>query len=564
MPGSIPVINGTWRGREASFRADRIIISVGDNISEIAIEGTIDQAISLIQQGATKLSFRPGRRWATIGLSPGTNVIQAIGRIEAHPDLEYAEPDFILYGRTTPNDHDYATGVQKWPGLINLPHAWEFTQGSGRVLLAVLDSGIPIQGEKFDNVDLCDPAHPKVRDEDGRYIARHKDSTNRVVNHDYVDDDDMPDDGNGHGTWVTGILAAMSNNDKGIVGTNWNSRVYIARVLDDGKQFPMGSVSIVKEAMDDLILYAISKAFDHIVVNMSFGSADPSFMQPDARAYAADVMDSLDEMCRDAEEFTIRGKLKGRCILCCAPQFNGTGSTAKADYPARYATKYDHVISVGSTYDDDTIALPGPTNEPADPKEVTILAPGNSAPQTTLLTSTSGAPTSDGTSLASPMVAGVASLMWSRNLNLTPKQIKQCIWSTGHDIPGRSRPYRRVDAGRAVEASNGSITLLTPLIEYADVPTGLVKTQLVKMRVVGCVGLTFTVKSTAMDAAFSVGTSTMSYNTPGRLRRLSGISVNYTAGVAGSTAVGSITIECVETGETWTADLKANAVKPFA
>ena len=566
MPGSSPIITGTWRGHEVRFRNDRIIISVADNVPEVLIQDTVDTVVAQIP-GATKDRFRPGRRWATIAIPPGTNVIQVVTQIAARSDIRYAEPDFLLFGRATPNDPEYATGIQKWPDLINLGQAWDHTQGDEHVLLAVLDSGIPIDNEKFANVDLCDPLHPLVNDENGRYIARHKDPSDHWVNHDYVDNDDKPEDQHGHGTWVTGILAAMSDNDKGVVGTNWKSRVYIARILDEDKKLAMGSgtltyVSVVKQAMDDLLLYAIQREFDHVVVNMSFGSADPEFMQESYKGYALAEMESLDEMCSEAKEFDIDGSHKGRCILCCAPGFAGTGASAKADYPARYAAKYDHVISVGSTFDDDTIALPSPTNEPADPNEVTILAPGNSYPRTTALTSTTGVPDlGGGTSMASPMVAGVASLMWSRNLLLTPKQIKQCLWNTGHDITERARPYRRVNAGRAVEGSNGPITLMTPMIIYADVPTGTVKTRMVKMKVGGCASLTFSVQSTSMDPAFSIVVGTMAYHARGSMR-VSGISVKYLAGPAGSTAVGAITIQCDESGATWTVQLKANAVKP--
>ena len=61
----------------------------------------------------------------------------------------------------------------------------------------------------------------------------------------------------------------------------------------------------------------------------------------------------------------------------------------------------------------------------------------------------------------------------------------------------------------------------------------------------------------------AIGVSTMAYNPPTRSMRVSGISVEYTAGVPGSIALGSITIQCVESGATWTVELKGNAVKPF-
>jgi hypothetical protein len=134
MPGSSPIITGTWRGHEVRFRNDRIIISVANNVPEVLIQDTVDTVVAQIP-GAAKDRFRPGRRWATIAIPPGTNVIQVVSQIAARSDIRYAEPDFLLFGRATPNDPEYATGIQKWPDLINLAQAWDHTQGDEHVLL---------------------------------------------------------------------------------------------------------------------------------------------------------------------------------------------------------------------------------------------------------------------------------------------------------------------------------------------------------------------------------------------------------------------------------------------
>jgi subtilisin family serine protease len=139
--------------------------------------------------------------------------------------------------QTEPNDPHY--GEQWALQMIGAPCAWEYTSGSDDVTVAVLDSGVDLT-----HPDLVD----RLRD-DG---------------YDFVDDDDEPADENGHGTHVTGIIAATLDNAEGIVGLAPSIKVLPIRVLDaeGGHTDPARSIA-------NGITYATQKGAD--VINMSLG-----------------------------------------------------------------------------------------------------------------------------------------------------------------------------------------------------------------------------------------------------------------------------------------------------
>ena len=118
---------------------------------------------------------------------------------------------------------------------IGAPAAWRVATGSG-VTVAVVDSG----------VDL-----------------RHEDLAGQLLpGHDFVDNDDDPQDAYGHGTHVAGIIGALADNGKGVAGVAPGVKLLPVRVLDD-----RGSGSL------DNVVAGIHWAVDHgaKVVNLSLG-----------------------------------------------------------------------------------------------------------------------------------------------------------------------------------------------------------------------------------------------------------------------------------------------------
>jgi subtilisin family serine protease len=78
---------------------------------------------------------------------------------------------------------------------IDAPEAWDIVKGSSTVIVAVIDSGV-------------DGNHPDI-------------SGNLMAGYDFIDNDNDPEDLNGHGTHVAGIIGAVGNNSRGVTGVNW-------------------------------------------------------------------------------------------------------------------------------------------------------------------------------------------------------------------------------------------------------------------------------------------------------------------------------------------------------
>ena len=152
------------------------------------------------------------RHFLYLRLTAGLSVAECIRRLENHPLIEYVEPDWIGHGATTiPTDPNF---IDQWhhqnsikpSASIQTPLAWDITQGSSNVLVAVLDTGL---------ADL-----PEFT---GRTVPGY--------NFAYGDSDTADD--NGHGTAVTSVLCASANNGFSGAGVDWHCQVMPVKVLDD-------------------------------------------------------------------------------------------------------------------------------------------------------------------------------------------------------------------------------------------------------------------------------------------------------------------------------------------
>jgi serine protease len=231
---------------------------------------------------------------------------------------------------------------------IGVLGAWKETRGKG-VTVAVIDTGIS-----------------RVRD-----LAE----TKFAKGYDFVNDRENASDDNGHGTHVAGTIAQATNNSWGVVGIAYEATLMPLKVLAESGD---GTVADIAEA----IKFAADNGAD--VINMSLGGSGESQLMKKAIGYA---------------------HKKGVVIIASAGNENRNG----ASYPARYP----HVIGVSAT---------APNNEKAPYSNygagVDISAPGGSEAgkilQETIDAENKSEPVFlglQGTSMASPHVAGVAALI---------------------------------------------------------------------------------------------------------------------------------------------------------
>ncbi|WP_080301651.1 S8 family peptidase [Burkholderia pseudomallei] len=360
----------------------------------------------------------------------------------ADPDVAYAEPDRRVFARTVATDPDYA---QQWnyfdPAAgINLPDAWNVTNGLPSVVTAVLDTGYRPHPDIIANLL---PGYDFISDINtgNNGHGRGPDATDPgdwVTQQELTDPSSpfyqcasAPSNSSWHGTQVAGIIGAAANNGIGIAGVSWYGKILPVRVL--GKCG--GTTSDIADAMRWAAGIPVAGAPTNLtpakVINLSLGGTGP---------------------CGDTFQQAINDVIaRGTTVVVSA---GNDGQATTLDRPANCKG----VISVGAT--DSTGQRAWYSNFGSD---ITLSAPGSNILSTsnagTTVPTTDAYGTHSGTSLAAPQVAGVASLMLAVNPNLTPAQIAQKLASTARPSPATASCLARapgagiVDAGTVVASA---------------------------------------------------------------------------------------------------------------
>ncbi len=316
------------------------------------------------------------------------------------------EPDVLIHPLVVPNDTMFA---QQWhyhepQGGINLPAAWNLTTGSSSITVAVIDTG----------------------------VVRHADLAGRLVGgHDFVSDVAMSNDGDGrdadagdpgdygcngsasswHGTHVAGTIGAASNNGFGVTGINWVSKILPVRVLGKCGGYMSDIVDGMRWAAGIDVAGVPSNPYPARVENLSLGG---------------------DGACSAAFQSAINDvTARGTVVVVAAGNSN-------ADVAGTQPASCTGVIAVAATTRNGGRAAY--SNYGA---KVTIAAPGGGGSDGVLSTLNTGSTTPgadsyawfQGTSMATPHVSGVASLMLSIDPSLTPAQVAQRIRQAARAFP---------------------------------------------------------------------------------------------------------------------------------
>ncbi len=146
--------------------------------------------------------------------------------------MEWAEPDYLAYPVTIPNDPQFPS---QWGlSLIDAPAAWDISTGSPTVTIALLDSG-----QDFSHPDLTSKIWTNPGENAGNGLD---DDNNGYIDHlhgwEFVNTDNDPADDNGHGTQTAGVAGAASNNGIGVAGVCWNCSLLPVKVMSAGADVP--------------------------------------------------------------------------------------------------------------------------------------------------------------------------------------------------------------------------------------------------------------------------------------------------------------------------------------
>lgn len=519
---SLEFQQGSWKHIPITYRKNHIIIKlhVSDDMSDADIDDAFEDILGRY--------FETYKKEARIGKWGYFKVFATDGdpqvplkaeQITAHePNVEYAEPDLAMEAAAKPNDpmidgvnmDNPNFALHQWPiEHLEMPDAWDVETGKDHVLIGVLDSGVPLVA-----ADEYDIAQGSTLDG----WLKHEDLEGKrfIAGKNYLGDpyDSSLNDLSGHGTKMVGTIAAKQNNQDpatgeylGIAGMNWQSQLYICRILNDKDETTM---ALFYQAVEDTLEYAATRD-RKVIFHSTVLFTDPEITDLE--------IGTFNDQCE---------RLAGYGAVMVFAAGNDSTETNKkvVRFPAAAATYKPHIlVAVGATTKDGSVwnqSNIGGTFVFHDGEErqvaVTVVAPGDDV----ATTSKDGRYFSEsGTCTAGAHVVGLLSLMWSLNKNLTGEQLIQCLKRTsripttnGENEIDCSQPslvqdlsygYGLIQPKAALECVEWEVVLDTPNISFVNVVQGDEPSQAIKLTVKSCADLTFTVRCSGDDFGIAEG-----------------------------------------------------------
>jgi serine protease len=359
----------------------------------------------------------------------------------ADPNVEYAEPDYLMRAALTPNDPRYNEqwNFLEFTGGINVPAAWDRATGSG-VVVAVLDTGYRPHADLNGNIlpgydfisDLFTANDGDGRDSDARDPGDWEDP-GACGPHDPFDL--VPS--TWHGTHVAGIIAARTNNARGVAGVAFNARIVPVRVLGKCGGFTSDIADGVLWAAGIPVPGLPGNANPAKVINMSLGHSAScgNTMQSainSARSLGVSIIAGAGNSNSDASNFT-PANCSGVVTVAAVNRSGGKSSFSNAGWVVE-------------------LAAPGGEKPTSSNSILSTLNSGTTTP---------GADSYvlyDGTSMAAPHVSGIAALMLSVKSTLKPDDVTYLLQSTSHRFANACVECGAgiVNARAAVEAAAGT------------------------------------------------------------------------------------------------------------
>lgn len=361
-------------------------------------------------------------------------------RIEAEPEIEYAQPDYRMYAQLEPSDPLYA---QQWgyhdpAGGANVNKAWDATTGSANVVTAVVDTGYRMHPELAANML---PGYDFITD---TFIANDGDGRDADASDpgDWIASDELPQcgltlrgvaDSSWHGTHVAGTIGAMANNGAGGVGVNWQGRIVPVRVLGKCGGQVSDIIDGIRWAAGLPVPHVPANAHPAKIVNVSLGTSLPC---------GSATQDAIDDVTK-----------QGASVVAAAGNSNdevgqpascrGVIAVAAIDAQGNKAA----FSNFGARID---IGAPGVDIVSTANAGVTVPAEHNYFSYS-------------GTSMAAPHVAGAIGLMLAVDPTLTPDAIRAKLMASARPYSEGSSCAKNenatmcgpgmLDAARAVEAA---------------------------------------------------------------------------------------------------------------
>ena len=374
----------------------------------------------------------------------GITVEEAINLLKDDPRIEYVEPNYIFQLDAVPNDtyFDLLWGMhntgQTWgtpDADIDAEKAWDISIGDS-VIIGVMDTGVDtahvdLMGNLWTNPGEI--PNNSIDDDGNGYI-------DDIHGWDFVNDDNNPDDDiDGHGSHVSGTIAAVGDNSIGVVGVCWSARIMALKICEGGC-YLSSAISALE--------YAIKMGAK--LTSNSWGGT----------TYSQSLKNAIDST-----------GAHGMLLIASAGN-DRLNNDVSPRYPGSYNS--ENIIAVAATDHNDGLA-----DEPGWGSNYGLTTVDLAAPGVNILSTVPPALYGtdyeyfSGTSMATPHVSGTAALIWSKYPTLTHLQVKERIMNSVDPLPslaGKCVTGGRLNTFRAV-AEPDSIPP-SPVTDLAVIQTG--------------------------------------------------------------------------------------------
>ena len=441
----------SFKGRDV-VSGEIVVKFRGANGTQGLALATLDADISSMESA--------GRTGAIVIRSRGRSVDELLQTYMARPDVEYAEPNYVWHTMDIPNDALFGQqyglantgqtiiGVAGTPGAdISARQAWDITEGSRKVVVGVVDTGID-----YNHPDLVPNIWSAPRSFtvtiDGQTItcAEGTHGFNAITR--TCD----PRDDHGHGTHVSGIIGAAGNNGAGVSGVNRVASIIGSKFLSaSGSGTTLDAIAAIEFLIQVKAIFGTGANIR--VLNNSWGGGgfSQALLDEIHLATAADML------------FVAAAGNAGNTVL--------GNDDLTANYPSNYSNP--SIVSVAATDNRDSLASFssfGPTNAHLASPGVNVLSTWPNGGYAYL----------SGTSMATPMVTGAAALVLSACPLSTP-DLKADLLSTVDFLPslnGRVSTGGRLNAYRAITACtnaspSGLLLSVSPGSQRLDLNTSV-------------------------------------------------------------------------------------------
>ncbi|UCG79161.1 MAG: S8 family serine peptidase [Nitrospirota bacterium] len=300
------------------YRDGEVIVKYRKGLTKKSIDKTASSRSMSVVSELKHLSQRKGQKYMLLRSDKKTTK-ELVKELSKDPDVEYAEPNYLLYASYTPNDARIADmwGLQ----AISAPLAWNIETGdSTPVVIADLDTGVDYLHEDLSANMWVNPGEsvgdansdgaPGILgvDDDGDGLIDEDSQGNEPGDIGYLNDLDDDDDENGyaddfygidaingdtdpmddfgHGTHTSGTIVATGDNALGVVGVSYGSRIMALKILGSSG---IGDISAEAEAIEYLVDMKQNHGVNVVAANLSYSGAPFSQTQRESLQLANDA-----------------------------------------------------------------------------------------------------------------------------------------------------------------------------------------------------------------------------------------------------------------------------------